>query len=300
VDVRWTGLDWMVARAGYELFHRRADFEGATLGGLEPFLRRFDVAGQDRNTYKASLDFFPVENLSVALGGRYRETDYSDVVLGLQRSQSSLFNVDVDYLLLKRIRLFANLDYQRSKLDQRQRQVSLAPFVLDPSAPPTVSPPANSIAGEGAGNYNWTASTVERNYYYGFGTEIYVIPNRLTFRFQYSEVRSDGNVDFTYLIPQSLLSTTAPGRTNDNIDLVNWDKYRLRYFLSKATYQATKCLSLSLAYAYEKYTYDDAQYNGYLFTPTNAAGTVVDFLTGAYNNPEYQTHIVFLSAAYKF
>ncbi len=302
VDLRWSGLDWMVARAGYELLHRRADFEGNSLGGLEPFQRRFDVAGQDRHTYKATFDFFPIENLSLTVGGKYRHANYQDAVLGLQRATRGQVNFDVDYLLMKRVRLFANFDYERAKFDQQQRQVSLAPFppALDPSNPPQVSPPASPTAGEGAGNFNWTASTVERNYYYGAGTEIYVIPNRLTLRFQYSQVRSDGTVDFAYLLPQSQLSILAPGRTNDNIDLANWDKYRLSYFLGKATYNFTKNLSLALAYAYEKYKYDDAQYNGYLFLPTNAAGTTLDFLTGAYANPDYEAHILFLSAAYKF
>lgn len=302
VDVRWTRLDWMVARAGYELLHRRAEFTGDTLGALEPFLRRFDVAGQDRHTYKATLDFFPIENLSLTVGGKYRHANYQDAVLGLQRSTRGQFNLDVDYLLFKRMRLFANFDYERAKFDQQQRQVSSATpaGAFDPSTPPVVLTTPTPPAGEGTGNFNWTASTVEKNYYWGLGTEIYVLPNRLTLRFQYSEVRSDGAVDFSYLMPAGLLNTLAPGRTNDNIDVDNWDKYRLRYFLAKATYNFTKNLSTALAYAYERYKYDDAQYNGYLFLPTSATGTTLDFLTGAYADPNYEAHLIFLSAAYKF
>ncbi len=297
VDLRWTRLDWMVARAGFNMLHRRAEFTGDSLGGLEPFQRRFDAAGQDAYTYKGSLDFFPIENLSITVGGKYRHTSYQDATLGLQRATSGQFNFDADYLLMKRVRLFANFDFERVKLDQQERQATAT--TLNPFTPPQVSPPTTPTAGEGAGSFNWTASTVERNYYFGGGTEIYVIPNRLTLRFQYNEMRSDGMVDYTYLMSSSQLSTLAPGRTQDNID-VNWDQYRLRYFLGKATYNATKQLSLSLAYAYERYKYDDAQYNGYLFLPTNAAGTIVDYLTGAYSNPNYEAHIVFLSAAYKF
>jgi len=53
-------------------------------------------------------------------------------------------------------------------------------------------------------------------------------------------------------------------------------------------------LAFTLGWAYEKYVYDDAQYNGYQYAPGTA------YLTGAYANPNYRANVYFLSAAYKF
>ncbi len=300
VDLRWSGLDWMVARAGFEFLHRDGEFEGTTfpVTDLEPFLRRYDVAANNRYLYKATFDFFPVENLTLTVGGRYRTTNYTDAVLGIQRDKRGEFNIDADYLLWKRIRLFANFNYERVKFDQTQRQI---PAITTPSGAALFDPNQPPSPATGAPTaFNWRVSPTERNWAYGVGTEIYVVPNRLTFRFQYSWIKSDGTVDYTYLMSSTQLAALAPGgRTQDNIDINNWDNYHLEYYLAKATYQATKALSFSLAWAYERYKYDDAQYNGYVLLPATT-GTNADFLTGAYSNPDYRANIIFLSAAYKF
>lgn len=322
-DLRWTGVDWMVARVGYEHLHREADFRGpvatgtdlaggpsaADVANIETFLRRFDVAARDRNLYKATIDFFPVENLSVSIGGKYKKTDYKGTILGLRNDRRSEFTFDADYLILNRVRLFANFDYERVKMDQQQRQLSLAGPAggqstglitgFSPSLPPIVSAPTGTAA-TGSGNFNWTASSTDYNYGYGVGTDIYIIPQKVTLRLQYSAMKNDGTVDYTYMLSQGQLSTLAPGRTNSNIDVANWDRYRLQYYLAKVTYIPIKPLSISLAYAYEKYTYNDVQYNGYQNIPTGPTGTVLDYLTGAYANPNYKANIFFLSAAYQF
>jgi len=74
----------------------------------------------------------------------------------------------------------------------------------------------------------------------------------------------------------------------------------LSYFLVKATYNPIKALSLSLGYAYEKYVYDDAQYNGYQYAPLSSTGGTLGYLTGAYANQNYRANIYFASASYLF
>ncbi len=68
----------------------------------------------------------------------------------------------------------------------------------------------------------------ERTYGYGIGTEIYAIPQKLTFMFQFDYVKSNGNVDFT-LDPSLFVAGTglgpASGANNDNIDITNLDDY---------------------------------------------------------------------------
>ena len=280
-ELKWTGLDFMAARVGYERLDRKADFEAPAVPSIETFIRRYDAAAKYQDTYKASLDFFPLENLNFSLSYRYKEINYPDTILGLTGEKRDEFSVDADYLIGKWIRLFAFFDYERIRQDLFQRQTTTA---FDPSLPPTPT------------NFNWTARQKDESYSYTFGTDIFIIKDKLTLRLQHSYLESNGSVDYTYLLGGNPLPV---GRTQDNIDISDWDDYKLRYYLIKLTYNATKALSIAVGYAYEKYIYSDAQYNGYLYVPATT-GTNGAYLTGAYNDPSYESHVVFLTLSYRF
>jgi MtrB/PioB family decaheme-associated outer membrane protein len=280
-ELRWRGVDFMSARVGYERLDRRAEFVPAFPVSFETFSRRFDAAGKSRDTYKANLDFFPSDNLSVSLGYKYRQTNYTDTVLGLTGDKSGEFLLDVDYLINKRIRLFGSFNYELVRQDQFHRQSSTT---VDPSLPPT--PTA----------FNWTSVEKNENYGYMAGAEISIVPEKLTLRLQYSYLQADGVVDFTYLLGANPLPA---GRTQDNIDFPNWDSYKLSYFLVKLTYNMTKSLSVAAGYVYEKYDYNDVQYDGYQFVPA-VTGTNGAYLTGAYNNASYESNLVFMTLSYRF
>jgi len=280
-ELKWTGLDFMAARVGYERLDRKADFEAPAVPSIETFIRRYDAAAKYQDTYKASLDFFPLENLNFSLSYRYRGINYPDTILGLTGEKRDEFSVDADYLIGKWIRLFAFFDYERIRQDLFQRQTTTA---FDPSLPPTPT------------NFNWTANQKDESYSYTIGTDIFIIKDKLTLRLQHSYLESNGSVDYTYLLGGNPLPV---GRTQENIDISDWDDYKLRYYLIKLTYNATKALTIAAGYAYEKYIYSDAQYNGYLYVPATT-GTNGAYLTGAYNDPSYESHVVFLTLSYRF
>jgi MtrB/PioB family decaheme-associated outer membrane protein len=282
-ELKWTGLDFMAARVGYERLDRKADFNTPAGGtsDIEYFIRRFDAARKYQDTYKASLDFFPVENLNFSLGYRYKEANYPDTILGLTGEKHDEFYVDADYLIGKWIRLFAFFDYDRIRQDQFQRQTT---STVDPTLPPTTT------------SFNWTAFQKDESYSYTVGTDIFIIKDKLTLRLQHSYLESNGSVDYTYLLGGNPLPV---GRTQDNIDLSNLDDYKLRYYLIKLTYNATKASSIAVGYAYEKYIYSDAQYDGYQYVP-GTTGTNGAYLTGAYNDPSYESHVVFVTVSYRF
>mgnify|MGYP001033637296 CR=1 FL=1 len=284
-DLRWSGLDFMVAKVGYERLQRRGDFVGPAISGptdvnnIEQFQRRFDVAPRDRDTYKALVDFFPIENLNFNLGYKYKDTNYKDTILGLRSDKRSEFTADGDYLIAKRVRVFAYFDYEYVKLDQLERQLPSGTTAYNPG----LAPAANA--------FNWAVTQTETSYGYGLGADIYILPQRLTLKLQHNYYKSDGYADYTYL----LNSIALPGtRTQDNIDISNWGKYETRYYLARLTYTLTKFLSVAGGYVYQKFIADDAQYNGYNYTIGG------NYLTGAYNNPSYEAHIVFLTGAYRF
>jgi hypothetical protein len=280
-ELRWKGADFLAARIGYERLDRRAEFQPPVPASIETFIRRFDAAGKSRDTYKANLDFFPTDNLSISLGYKHRETNYPDTILGLTGDNGDEFLIDVDYRINKRIRLFGSFDYERIRLNQFQRQTSGA---FDPSGPP--APTA----------FNWTVAQKNENYSYMAGAEIFIVPEKLTLLLQYGYLQADGSVDYTYLLGANPLPV---GRTQDNIDLSNWDGYKLSYFLVKLSYNITKSLSVAAGYVYEKYDYNDAQYDGYQYVPA-VAGTNGAYLTGAYNNASYESNVVFMTLSYRF
>jgi hypothetical protein len=281
-ELKWKGFDFLTARVGYERLDRRADFHLTDPTDIETFIRRFDAAGKSRNIYKANLDFFPTDNFSISLGYKHRDTNYPDTILGLNGDRGDEFVVDVDYLINKRIRLFGSFDYEYIRMDQFQRQATSA---IDPSLPPTST-----------ANFNWTAAQKNENYSYTAGTEIFIIPEKLTLLLQYSYLQADGSVDYTYLLGAVPLPA---GRTQDNIDLSNWDGYKLSYFCIKLSYNMAKAISVAAGYVYEKYDYNDAQYDGYQYVPATT-GSNGAYLTGAYNNPSYESHVGFVTLSYRF
>jgi MtrB/PioB family decaheme-associated outer membrane protein len=288
--LRWSGVDFMVARVGYEYLYRQAEVTTpAAPTSIENFIRRFDVANKTQDTLKANLDLFPVEDLGISLGYRWRQIRYPDTILGLQTWWGNEYHVDADYLLFKRVKLFGYFDFEYAKLDQVQRSFTAA-SASNPALPPTATA------------FNWTIAETDYNWAYGLGTDVYAIPKKLTFRLQYNFVQSKGFADYTYLLPANLLAAQAPAntRTQDNIDIGSLDNYRLTYYLAKVTYNPIKPLSLALAWAYEEYKYDDAQLNGYQYVPLSSTGSTLGFLTGAYANQDYRANIIFGSLSYLF
>jgi hypothetical protein len=180
-----------------------------------------------------------------------------------------LINWAWDYLL-----------YERA-VRQFQRQTT---GTVDPSLPPV--PTA----------FNWTAAQKDENYSYMAGAEIFIVPEKLTLLLQYSYLQATGSVDYTYLLGANPLPV---GRTQDNIDLSNWNGYKLSHVLVKLSYTVAKSLSVAAGFVYEKYNYNDAQDDGYQYVPA-VVGTNGAYLTGAYNNTSYESPVGFVTLSYHF
>ena len=76
-ELRWSGLDFMEVRVGYEKLDRAA--------ALDPDVERPDkmylYAAQNRDTVKASIDLFPLENLNFGFEYRHKKSDYTFTTL---------------------------------------------------------------------------------------------------------------------------------------------------------------------------------------------------------------------------
>ncbi len=269
-DLRWTGLDFMEARVGYELFDRDANYQ--TTESKENPAKRYYYASQNRNTFLASIDVFPIENLDFGLEYRYSYIGYTDTRYGLKNERRHDLNANADYTIGRIGKVYGYGDYGWIRFGQMQSTGTGLP---------------------------WEADQKDRTWGYGIGAEAYVIPQKLTLIFQHDYLKSNGNVDFTFLDPALFAASGIAGANNDIIDIMNWDDSILYCFKIKAVYNFTKSLSASLGYAFERFKYSDAQLNDYNFVPATT-GTNGAYLTGAYKDQSYRANLLFAGVTYRF
>jgi MtrB/PioB family decaheme-associated outer membrane protein len=266
-DLKWTGLDFAVARLGFERLNRGADYRN---NASEAVLnRQFAYAAQNRDTFKTAVDLAPMESLNVGLEYRYKKSNYNDTAFGVTSDKTNAGTVTADYAFRKFARFYGYADYEKTTLDQRE-------FI-------NTSP--------------WESTQDDRTYGYGFRSDLYVIPKKLTFILQYDYLKANGDNDFTFF--DNLVWGAVGVPPFSPVDIAAWDDYQKYSARFTAVYQWSESLSTKLGYAYERYKYSDAQLNGYRYF-AGGPGSSQAYLTGAYSNPSYSANIVFLSLNYKF
>ncbi len=275
-QLKWSQLEFMDILLGYEKLNRD-EFKAPTGPPGEPFQsnKMYAYAAQNRDTFKASVDVFPLENLNFGVEYRHRRADYNGTVFGLKSDKRDEIGSNAAYTLGKIAKLYGNLDFGLIKFQ-----------------PDLVRTTAGT-------DFPWDAKQKDRTFAYGLGTELYAIPNKLTFVFQHDYLKSNGKVDFT-IDPGLLIAANGlGGATQDTVDIMNSEDYTLYSFKIKAIYSFTKSLSASLGYAYERFSYSDDQLNGYLFVVPAPASNQA-FLTGAYKDQSYKANVLFGGLTYKF
>lgn len=308
LNARWTGIEKLALSIGYERMNRDADWQQLILAvpgtatatnpssqqtadAIEPYIRRFDAAPQDRDTFKIGLDLFPIDNLNIGLGYKHKKSDYTDTVLGLREEKSNTFDVSADYTV-GNATLAGYVSYDKTEHFQDQRRLQYAGAPATPATNILLVSPIDTLDAND-NNYNWQANTESVTYDYGASVEVTLIPNQWRVKAQYDHVRSDGFADYYY-------SEGAPtGYTNDTVDSENWDDYTKDSLQLKLIYEATKNLTLTGVYAYEDYEYNDQFSDGYSYV-WNSSATAFNYLTGAGMDPNYTANVFFLTAKYKF
>ncbi len=290
LDVKWTGLDFMMVKVGYERMERDSPWEQlilatgtqSTADAIEPYIRRFDAADQDRDTFTIDVDLTPIDRLNLGLSYRHQKSEYDETVFGLLDKESDGVGLSADLTVTANLTVSAYLDYEVVNIDQMQR--NLGTSVTEATAGPIDTT-------DGDGRYNWTADQEDETFDYGLAVDIRVIPETLTLRAQFDHIRSDGFADYTYF------ESVPDGYTNSTVDSEEWDDYTRDSFMIKAIYAVNQHLTLTGGYVYEDYEYNDQFYDGYSYV---WGATSNNYLTGAGMDPDYTANVFFLSAAYKF
>ena len=128
---------------------------------------------------------------------------------------------------------------------------------------------------------NWSQAEEFDTIAYGISIEFPLMEDRLKLVLSWDHTIVDGSVDFT-------------PKANDYENLTDVDDFTLQTFAVKTTYKLTSAWRLKCGYTYEKFDLDDGQYNGYAYLPSGAT------LTGAYRDEDYDAHIAWLGAEFRF
>lgn len=282
VQLKNSYLDLVTAKIRYQHLERGTDFNGAadvdpanTDTQIALYQRRFDVTDKTQDMVKLGFDLTPAEHLDLGIEYAYKLDDYNKTAIGLQKDTRHEFIVDASYDVPNVVKLSGFFDYEIVRSDSFLRQ-----FTNGGNPFPDSGTQNNT-------NFNWNLNRKDDNYAYGVTADVPVVKNTLNVVASWTYERANGETDFS--TDGNPLVTKAFSNIN------NVDDYTKKVINAKAIYAVNKNLNLTLGYAYENYSLNDAELNGYTYVPS--AG---NYLSGAYSDHDYEAHVGYLTAAYKF
>jgi MtrB/PioB family decaheme-associated outer membrane protein len=286
-------LDNVTARIKYTYLQRRSDFlrrdDGVDANDplfIERFVGRFDVANVNQNQAKLTVDWSPAPMVDVSLEAYYKKNDYKDYSLGrLKDRRDELYaSVSAGDPSVVRVTLFG--DVENVKYDSFHRNVGASPCnaatgpnCYDPSTP------ANANA------YNWTASNKDKNYTIGAGMD-WPANDQLMVKLSALYYRTDGSADMA-----------SQGNFGNPLPIAAYDRSDKTSVNLKGIYAVDRNWSVTMGYAYEKYGYSDARYNGYTYTipsPGVTNNTSQSYLNGYNAFVPYDANIIYTVVTYRF
>ena len=270
-------LDFVTAKIEYSYLNRDTDEDydltGLTITDAEyitQFVQRYDVDSKSKNALKFAFEFSPLDTFDFGLAYTYVNNDYHDVTLGRTEDKGNEFYVDFMWRAAKILNLSGFAGYEKYQADSNHYNFSPGQF-----ADPTIDDgnPAS---------YRWSQSIDTDFWIVGLSSKTLLMQDRLQLNLSWQYQKSDGRSDFTTEGVSPL------------IPIDNYDDYDLTILEAKVAYALTAAMDLTLGYMYEKLTYMDNQYEGYIYNPS---GT---YLSGAYTDHDYDNNVGYLTIRYKF
>lgn len=283
--LKYSPFDFLETTIKYQRLNRSAKFESPGVAPnnpayIENFVRRFDATDNKQDSLRIGIDISPVDILDLSFEYAYKKDNYNETVLGLTSAKRNEFIFDTSYEI-KGVKLYGFFDYEISKADQTTRYINpTGIYSFNPFDPPVPN------------SYNWDVELKNKNYVFGLGFEVPILTNKLIAGAQYDFEKSNGNADFTsqYL---------TGGLTQDLIDINYYDDYKKHSLSTKIKYNFKDKFNIILGYMFQKFTYNDTQFDGYQYIMP-VTGTTNTYLTGAYKDESYKANVIYLKAIYKF
>ncbi|MBC2714837.1 MAG: MtrB/PioB family outer membrane beta-barrel protein [Desulfobacteraceae bacterium] len=129
--------------------------------------------------------------------------------------------------------------------------------------------------------YEWDETTSFDTWAYGILFDIPQVTDELGFEISWNHIFVDGKAEFS---PDS----------GDYENLYNVEDFSRQEFEAKCFYTLADNIFLTTGYLFEKYEFKDDQWEGYTYLSSGAT------LTGAYAGEDYEAHIVYLTASFRF
>jgi MtrB/PioB family decaheme-associated outer membrane protein len=297
--VEWknTALENLSARLKYIYLQRRSDFLQGDVGVdandpefLVRFTSRFDSSDLDRNEIKFNADWSPLPLLDFSLEADWKDNRYKDITLGRSSDKRNEIYLSGGWGDPSKLRITGFGDVEYIWYDSSHRNVGAgscpttsngvtAVNCFDPSTPP------NSIA------YNWSSKNKDRNWVIGLGADWPAMPQLLV-KASLLYYHTDGSAD---IASQNNFGNPLPIHAYD-------DSKRTSANL-KGIWSYDKNWDFTLGYAYERWRYNDAGYDGYQYTipfPGVSNNTSQSYLNGFNAFTNYTSNIVYLLATYRF
>ena len=297
VFVEWTThmIPESTLRAKYAYSRRKSDYllENAGISAADPwflerFVRQFDKQDRDQNLLKITFDTSVAQMVDVGLEFTWQDNDYDDTVLG--RTDD------------KRYGIFATLgfgdprswrgsvfgDYEKVELNARHRYIN-AGACGGAGAAATGPACFSPFQAPFPNAYNWNSSNQDDSWLLGAALT-YPFSEKLKVTSSLTYSRNDGNADIT-------------AEVGNPLPINNYDTYKQTSFNLRADYRINKNWSLSGGYTYQKYDWNDDQYDNYQYLappPPAALNTSTAYLNGVYAFPNYSANIFWLIAKYYF
>jgi MtrB/PioB family decaheme-associated outer membrane protein len=120
--LRTSPLAWLSLQARYGASNRDTDpyvTDASVTAPQNPLMRKFNLADRERDFWDAGVDLSLPGNVTLSLGGFYREDDYVNSGLGLARTRDSGETADLSWAMSERATVFAF--YGRQEVESLQR-----------------------------------------------------------------------------------------------------------------------------------------------------------------------------------
>ncbi len=230
----------------------------------DPLIRQFNLVDRNTNKVSFSANWLPLEPLSVGFNGHYSQDDYDQSELGLTFADNFSGTVDLNYAINEGLSLYGFYTYEFFQ-NQQDGYTRFSNVGLDSRNPEQF----------------WEVNTRDKVNTVGVGVDWSVIKDIVYLQLDYS-------------YSDALTETDTEQGSNLNGEPLPDLKTILHSLNVRANYRVLENMRLQLSYRYEFFVTDD-------YALDNIFPDSIDEVLSLGNvSPDYNAHVVGLSAFYEF
>ena len=230
----------------------------------DPLIRQYNLADVKRNKVSFAVNWLVFDPLSLGFNGHYNQDNYDQSELGLTYADSFSGTLDLNYIINDALSLYSFYSYENFQ-NQQDGYTRFTNVGLADRRPEQF----------------WEVNTRDKINTVGVGVDWNVIKNVF-----------DLQLDYTY--SDALTETDTQQGSNLNADPLPDLKTILHSLNVRANYRILDNMRLQLSYRYEFFVTDD-------YALDNISPDSIDEVLSLGNvSPDYNAHVVGLSAFYEF